>query len=67
MKIGIITWFKYENYGTKLQAIALQQYLKKLNYSVDLINFEVDDQANISKIKNNFLQNQYIIYIFEKI
>ena len=28
MKIGIITWFKYENYGTILQAIALQRYLR---------------------------------------
>ena len=40
MKIGIITWFTYENYGTKLQALALQGYLKKQGYSVELLNFQ---------------------------
>ena len=39
MKIGIITWFTYENYGTKLQAIALQRYLRNLGHYVQLINF----------------------------
>ena len=39
MKIGIITWFHYDNYGTKLQAIALQSFLRKQNLSVELINF----------------------------
>ena len=72
MKIGIITWFKYENYGTKLQAIALQQYLRKLNYNVDLINFELNDQANMPIIKKNFLQKIFtflgrIIYKYERI
>ncbi|WP_270529862.1 hypothetical protein [Limosilactobacillus vaginalis] len=27
-KIGVITWFDHENYGTVLQAIALQEYIK---------------------------------------
>ena len=39
MNIGIITWFRYENYGTKLQAIALQGYLRNLGYNVELLNF----------------------------
>lgn len=39
MNIGIITWFSYENYGTKLQAIALQRYLRNLGHNVRLINF----------------------------
>lgn len=39
MKIGIITWFSYNNYGTKLQAIALQKYLKNLGHNVKMINF----------------------------
>lgn len=39
MKIGIVTWFHYENYGTKLQAIALQHYIRKLGHEVELINF----------------------------
>lgn len=41
MKIGIITWFKGNNYGTNLQAIALQQFLRNESYDVKLINFDV--------------------------
>lgn len=41
MKIGIITWFTGPNYGTNLQAIALQYYLRKKGYEVNIINYEV--------------------------
>lgn len=44
MKIGIITWFNGGNYGTNLQAIALQSYLRSNGYSVELIDFEIDVQ-----------------------
>lgn len=43
MKIGIITWFTGSNYGTNLQAIALQYYLRKEGYEVNIINYEVSD------------------------
>lgn len=36
-KIGVITWFRYENYGTALQAIALQEYLRSQNFLPSLI------------------------------
>lgn len=39
MKIGIVTWFTYENYGTKLQAIALQKYLREKGFDAILMNF----------------------------
>lgn len=51
MKIGIITWFRYENYGTKLQAYALQQFLKTHGYDVSLINFKLDDTPKNQKNK----------------
>lgn len=41
MKIGIITWFAGPNYGTNLQAIALQSYLRNQGYEVKIINYEV--------------------------
>lgn len=41
MKIGIITWFQGDNYGTNLQAIALQRYLREQGYDVELLNFVV--------------------------
>ena len=53
MKIGIITWFGGGNYGTNLQAIALQGYLRKLGYSVQLLNFEIEAPK---KEKLSFLQ-----------
>lgn len=43
MHIGIITWFDYENYGTKLQAFALQRYLRDLGHKVELVNFRLND------------------------
>ena len=43
MKIGIITWFHYENYGTKLQAYALYEYLINLGHEVQLVNFQLND------------------------
>lgn len=39
MNIGIITWFIYENYGTALQAYALQRFLKNEGYDCDLLNY----------------------------
>ncbi|WP_296875414.1 polysaccharide pyruvyl transferase family protein [Thomasclavelia sp.] len=40
MKVGIVTWFYYDNYGTRLQAMALQNFLLNDGYNVELINFE---------------------------
>ena len=44
MKIGIITWFTGPNYGTNLQAIALQYYLRKQGYETELVNCEVESE-----------------------
>lgn len=41
MKIGIITWFTGSNYGTNLQAIALQYYLRKKGHDVSIVNYVV--------------------------
>ena len=52
MKIGIITWFTGPNYGTNLQAIALQYYLRSHGYEVDIINYEVPP-VNVEKDKKS--------------
>lgn len=39
MKVGIITWHYYPNYGSSLQAFALQESIKMLGYNVWLINY----------------------------
>ena len=50
MRIGIITWFTGPNYGTNVQAIALQYYLRKQRYEVELINCEVESAYNKNRI-----------------
>lgn len=41
IKIGIVTWFADYNYGTKLQAYALQEYLNRKGYDAFIINYTV--------------------------
>lgn len=49
MKIGVITWFRDMNYGTVLQAFALQQFLIEKGYSPAIINYIVQSQSKKSK------------------
>ena len=47
MKIGVITWFHYENYGTILQAAALQEYLESIDTEPALIEipfYQIDSR-----------------------
>ena len=69
MKIGIVTWFRYENYGTVLLAIALQKFLKKTKNNVELLNFELEDgKKNKKNNKVNLMKKIYLklgrIYIW---
>lgn len=63
MKIGIITWFTGPNYGTNLQAIALQYYLRKEGHDVKIINYEVPPLKSKREKKNLFKK---IVYQPEK-
>lgn len=38
-KIGIMTWYKYLNYGTALQSSALYRVVKSMGYDAELINY----------------------------
>lgn len=57
MKIGIITWFGGGNYGTNLQAIALQYYLRSYGHEVKILNFKVPTAIN--RKKRSFFQRLY--------
>lgn len=63
MKLGIITWFTGSNYGTNLQAIALQYYLRNQGYEVNIINYEVPP-PNVKKEKKSFIKK--LLYQPEK-
>lgn len=39
MKVGIITWHYYPNFGSSLQAYALQESIKSLGADVSIINY----------------------------
>ena len=50
MKVAIITWITYNNYGTLLQAYALQNYLKEIGIENEIISDKYIINPNI---KNN--------------
>ena len=39
MKIAILTWFHYNNYGTALQVSALYRFLVNLGHTVDVVRY----------------------------
>lgn len=48
MKIGIMTWFHYENYGTALQVTALSRHLKNMGHQPEVINYIPRGAAKIT-------------------
>lgn len=47
MKIGIITFHASFNYGSMLQAYALQTFLERNGHEVEIINFRTDKQKSM--------------------
>ena len=53
MKTATITWITYNNYGTELQAYALQQFLENLDVENDIISDEyIIHESSMLKMKN---------------
>ncbi len=46
--VALITWYKYHNYGTALQAVSLYKIIKQLGYGVDVINYTPKNNRNYS-------------------
>lgn len=63
MKIGIITYHFAQNYGSVLQCYALQEYLKNIGYSVEIINF-VSDKQEINNSLSNGLKGKIRSLLF---
>ena len=38
-KVGIITWHYYGNFGSVLQAYALQEAIREMGYDVEFVNY----------------------------
>lgn len=62
MKVLIITWMKYNNYGTVLQAYALQKKIKKLGYEAKTLDDHGVGFDLIDKKKTKFLIILTLLY-----
>ena len=51
-KIAILTWHYYPNFGSALQAYALQEQLKALGYSVRILDYRNARYGKVSSVKN---------------
>ena len=51
-KIGILTWHYYSNYGSGLQAFALQELIKSLGYDANIINYRDPRFGKDNVLKN---------------
>lgn len=56
-KVGIITFHAAHNYGSMLQAYALQQVILNMGYQCEIINFRTERQKNI--YKPTYLKGDY--------
>ncbi len=50
-KIGIITWHHYPNFGGELQAYALQTHLRRLGYTVRIIDYRPYSKRRWAEVK----------------
>ena len=64
-KIGIITYHNHNNYGTMLQAYALQTLIDDLGYEAENINFIPDTSLSKSKLFLLRIKRLYV-YIIER-
>ena len=51
-KVAILSWYHYDNYGTVLQAYALEQVIDKLGYEAYHIDYSPYKRVNISYDEN---------------
>lgn len=65
-KIGILTWHYYNNFGSVLQAYALQKTIADLGYQVEIINYR-NIKYNGKTIVRNLENNKAIFYLVCKI
>ncbi len=56
MKIAIMTWFSYMNYGTFLQATALSEKLKSYGHEVKIIQYYPREKEPLLPDKNIFAE-----------
>lgn len=63
-KVGILTYHAAHNYGSMLQAWALQQYLMKIGIESEDINLRIEGQRKLYKFPLKYKSFKEIIYSF---
>ena len=65
-QIGIITYFYFYNYGTMLQAFALQYILNKIDYTheVDIIDYRFGEKVIVPKWKLLLIRLRSVLFCF---
>ena len=58
--IGLCTPYKINNYGTKLQAYAVQEKIKELGYDCEIINFNRKSDLRLSRLFLRYCNIQFI-------
>ena len=51
MRVGIMTWFTYHNYGTALQVTALTSRVKALGHEPSVINYKPDSRMKSISVR----------------
>ncbi len=67
MKIGVLTWHYFTNFGSAMQTYALQQTIKKLGYQVKVINYRDARNATIFRLVSlcaTFLRKKQRVPLF---
>lgn len=67
IKIGIITMHRVQNYGSVLQAYALQRYIENLGYTCEIIDYQYPNKYHLKFLKKKTKKkSKSIIYIIER-
>lgn len=69
-RVGIMTWYRYENYGTALQACAMSKIIQQLGYEAYFINYRpkkaveniLDFSTILSKVKITLKDSMHPVY-----
>lgn len=58
-KVAILSWYNYDNYGTVLQAYALEQIINKIGYEAYHIDYSPYKRPNIS-FDENIIRESFV-------
>ncbi|PWJ51561.1 Coenzyme F420-reducing hydrogenase, beta subunit [Faecalicatena contorta] len=60
MKVGLCTPYKILNYGTKLQAYAVQKKIESLGFEVEIINFVRRSDLRPNKLVHRYFNSEFV-------